>query len=1234
MLNRFFQLTFKTAFAFIVASCESGDNGFGALEEASAFLQQENISIVSKHPDEELSLVPVRDVKTFAVSTNADTSNSSLIYNYLVDGVLVDTGLQPFYNLSGANLNASASIFTIQITDGLTVLEADFPIAINTLPSITNVSPSEKSIVVDCTSPLLVFSVEATDVETSELEMKWTLNGGLVDDTIIVETEGNRTRVAVAVDCGESINNELGLAISDGVDTIDYTWTYVDPATAAVGSVGNSAIEFNPLSKDFGLAKTSRDTITEIFTASNTAFSPVYITNFDGQNDHFTIESNNCPVAPEKFEPGADCTMVIKFAPLAAGNLGTNIKAVYYPEGANEDEFQSILGVSGTGVSPLEFDGVQSTSDLTHNSVRLNWAQTNSAATFVAFRLTGTGPNYDQIYDSTIINSSGTVSSMVIENLTPATAYRYRVRATDVFGNFDSNTVDITFTTNANRPPSPTINSTPSLYSGEYISTVDAFDSNTNNDTDVDGDVLVYACTYTRSDNAVPANCSSLANESGGNASFSGPTGILSNWQPLHADIGVTFNFTITATDPYNESRTVTFNATVIQGTPDAPSITSVLPASASNNNSPIVSGTGAANLVIELYAGAACSTLLGSGTVDGTGNFSITASVNDDTVTHIHGRIVNSIGNRSTCSATSVTYTEDSTAPTPFIVDGTTPGSPANDLTPFVTGTSETGATISLFDNSSCAGPALDTDTAAGDGSYSLTFTATADTSNTVWVVASDAAGNTTSCSDKQVDYVHYSIADGIGYFRGGETNSTVEPSFKLNPTTATDLEYSESFYDSTYFDHNLVTNSHQIKVKVAGDYFFSFNAPLEFLGDYRPAVRFDAYVNGTLIKGAVGESTYIRNASNHNESSGHFSVLARGLNVDDIVTVKVVQTASGSSSNTEYVTVSGGGKFQLIAEHIDPGSRTYFYGASIPLEFNNTARKISWNVDTFHTSGFTDDDGANPSHITLTQNGDYLVYVNVPVESDTERTSPMIKVMLSTDGGTSFSEVSSLKGLQGYIRDETGHNNSSIHISGILSGISANDIIRVESERVSNTGNTNITAGYHASIFIDKIDTANDVLFVNDDFSSTYNWNTNSSTTIDWDSPVYIDNARYGITGGDQVDIVDGGDYLLIYNDTLTVDDGNSGTNDPERPNVQVSIWLNGVEQKDSQLKTHYIRNERYTNRPDDRRHMESSGAIVYLLRNIPDNSFIEMRTLREANGGNVRKIDDSQLVLIKKR
>ena len=117
-----------------------------------------------------------------------------------------------------------------------------------------------------------------------------------------------------------------------------------------------------------------------------------------------------------------------------------------------------------------------------------------------------------------------------------------------------------------------------------------------------------------------------------------------------------------------------------------------------------------------------------------------------------------------------------------------------------------------------------------------------------------------------------------------------------------------------------------------------------------------------------------------------------------------------------------------------------------------------------------------------TINTTGDYLFYVNNPIQSNSARASPKMEILKSSEGGASFNVVSSGVAMQGYIRSDTGHNISSINFSGIVTGINASDIVTIHTDLYAAAGTVNISGARSASIYIEKFDTSANVGICND--------------------------------------------------------------------------------------------------------------------------------------------------------
>ncbi|MGE5517972.1 MAG: Ig-like domain-containing protein [Bacteroidota bacterium] len=167
------------------------------------------------------------------------------------------------------------------------------------------------------------------------------------------------------------------------------------------------------------------------------------------------------------------------------------------------------------------------------------------------------------------------------------------------------------------------------------------------------------------------------------------------------------------------------------------------------NVTTPTFTGTAEAGATVTLYDTDG-TTVLGTATADGSGNWSITSSTlsaGDHTVT---AKAVDVAGNVSTVSF-GLPVTIDTTAPVAPSVPDLTAGSDSGvddsdnittTTTPTFAGTAEAGATVKLYDSDGTT--VLGTGTADGLGHWSITTSALGVGNHTVTAKATDAAGNT----------------------------------------------------------------------------------------------------------------------------------------------------------------------------------------------------------------------------------------------------------------------------------------------------------------------------------------------------------------------------------------------------------------------------------------------------------------------------------------------------------
>jgi len=247
------------------------------------------------------------------------------------------------------------------------------------------------------------------------------------------------------------------------------------------------------------------------------------------------------------------------------------------------------------------------------------------------------------------------------------------------------------------------------------------------------------------------STCAGSPTASGSAATF-GSSGIA---------VSVTDNTTTTfyanATNSNGTSPCSTTSVTYTEDStaPTAPTVSSTSPASPANNNAPKVIGSAEAGSTVKLYTNSTCtSTVAATGTAASFASPGLGVSVVDNTTTAFYGTATDAAGNVSPCSTSSVTYTEDSTAPAAPSVSSTNPASGSNNNSPKVIGSAESGSTVKLYTNSTCTSAVTASGSAATFASPGIAVSVTDNTTTTFKATATDAAGNVSACSSTSVTY------------------------------------------------------------------------------------------------------------------------------------------------------------------------------------------------------------------------------------------------------------------------------------------------------------------------------------------------------------------------------------------------------------------------------------------------------------------------------------------------
>jgi hypothetical protein len=198
-------------------------------------------------------------------------------------------------------------------------------------------------------------------------------------------------------------------------------------------------MSYSPSSYDFPATAVSSGSNNFSFTLTNTSDLPVFINSFSSLAGSFDITSDTCPASPAALSSEASCQVNFTFAPTTGGGHSATV-SINYGLVAGLFPFNSIAGLTGVGVSPLVFAGIDSIDSESTTTLTLNWTNNADATSYYIFD-TSSGSS---VFVSSVIAGS---SSFQVTGLDPNTSYSYQVNGVDVFGGLDSNSNVVTGST-------------------------------------------------------------------------------------------------------------------------------------------------------------------------------------------------------------------------------------------------------------------------------------------------------------------------------------------------------------------------------------------------------------------------------------------------------------------------------------------------------------------------------------------------------------------------------------------------------------------------------------------------------------------------------------------------------------------------------------------------------------------------------------------------------------------
>jgi len=587
----------------------------------------------------------------------------------------------------------------------------------------------------------------------------WSGQVSTPDDTVTVTDEAGNTNTDETT--GLSIDNTLPAAPAitsptDGEDTNDSTPTLTGTGTpgdtiTVTGPLGETCTVIVDVNGDWScdispalaegpnvITATATDPAGNVSPATSITIdvdtiAPVTPTIANPVNG--LVTNNNTPTINGTGEPGTEFTLTDAGGALIgtgvvdpSGNWSL-VPTTDFPDGNNTlnvTTTDDAGNISPSATTTFEID------TLVPPPPTITTPVDGSTTTDNTPDITGTGEPWSIF---TITNASGAiVGTWVVDPsgnyaLTPTLALpdgtnTLSVVLADDAGN-ESTPVSTTFTVDTTSPTTPV--------APDLQATSDTGDSDTDDTTSDTTPTFDVACTEIGSTITLYSSGSSIGTHTCTTVGIETIT-------PAPALADGAYNVAYTETDPAgNESPlspdlTITVDSTA----PLAPLIENPVVGLFTNDNTPVINGTAEPNSTITVTN--ASGAIIWTTTTNSSGDWTFTPTIPLDDGGHVvNATATDSSGNVSPLATT--TFTVDTLAPTPLVLETPIDGSISNDNTPDITGTWEPGTVFTITDGN---GTLVGTWVIDLAGDWSLTpTTPLSDGLNTLDVTLTDAANN-----------------------------------------------------------------------------------------------------------------------------------------------------------------------------------------------------------------------------------------------------------------------------------------------------------------------------------------------------------------------------------------------------------------------------------------------------------------------------------------------------------
>lgn len=639
---------------------------------------------------------------------------------------------------------------------------------------------------------------------------------------------------------------------------------------------------------------------------------------------------------------------------------------------------------------------------------------------------------------------------------------------------------------------------------------------------------------------------------------------------------------------------------------PLAPVFSDTNPVSPSNSQTPFLNGNTEANATVNIYTTTNCSGPAAYTTqANSSGVFTTQVNVGINTINKFYATATDVAGNIGVCTTSPSTYVMQANLTIPImpVFNAFDPISPSDHNNPTLSGESEADMTINIYTTSNCSGGAVATTTADSSGVFTVAVPSSDNTTTNYYAKAINQSLQESPCTTSSIPYTTYTIPEGVAWLYSSTTTSAPSAPTNINQTTMRSLLWAVSEFHSTYYSHSRTTNTHQLRVKVAGDYLVAANLPYYVNGT--AAIRMDVRVNGTSMGVGRSNNGFIGSQSAHRNSSAHIMTVL-SLNANDIVDIGVIR-AGGTTATTVSGTAS------LMVEYID-NARNIFFASSVA-----TTNSSNLNQSTSYPLSWTSliSDGIyslSSGDITLNSNGHYLAAINVPLQSTVAGAN--VKLLVKLNGLLLPNGVAS----KGYTAGSP-HTTASLTWYGVIPNVTSGDILTVETVEEGRTGSvaTPVAALLsQATIFLEQIGSSGLFMSRGTNLSGGTNWNIAApGQSVLWENDDIIDGGYYShstVSNAHQVTLNTEGDYFLMLNAPFT-----SAT---QYVNIVNRVRVGGADVSGTEAKSSYISNA-YNNN-------ESSNVLSFLLRRRAPGSVVDITSTLGSVAGTVTSNGDASIIL----